>query len=356
MSRNLASLLLGVFFAFVLTLINQFIGAVIPLPSSQSVLGQVLAVVYLGALLFTLMTAAHAAAQLPYRTSTLFAIGTLLGLPMVVLLVLKNSGQQPTLPLALTASNLFLPAGVALIGAGVGRIIKHPNTLLAAAGFAIFFDVVVVTLGTVAQFQKNGSDIISKVSVGAASNILAAPGAKTYSLLTGVTIGPADVLFLAVFFSSLWLLGSKEFPEMKSASRATFPWIFGALFLALILVEVTGIPVPALVPMGVAVLIANYRYRRFREAELRLSAGAIGAGRTPARPRRGARFAGGDSDAQAGGCDTRDKPKRPAPARGYRGGETHRLTAPPHTDRRAPRLGTASCTCSEAVKPTNLAP
>jgi len=72
----------------------------------------------------------------------------------------------PPLWLAATANGLFLPAAAALAGAAIGRVIRHPNTLLAGAGFAVFFDIVVVTMGTVAVLLQKSPHVIASASVG----------------------------------------------------------------------------------------------------------------------------------------------------------------------------------------------
>ena len=280
MPRSLFTLLLGVLAAFGLTLFNQYVGAVTALPPSESTLGHVFSLVYLGFLLYALMVAARAAAELPYRTTTLFAIGFLLLLPLATVFLLKKLEIPLTSFLALTASNLFSLAAAVLIGAGVGRIVKHPNTLLAAAAIALFFDIVVVTMGTVAVLQASGSSGTNLISSVSLNNNLAThvgPNVKTVPILSGVTIGPADVLFLGFFFASLYLLGhtppkdkdAPAFPEMHDAVSETFPWVYVFLLIALAIVEFFYLPIPALAPMGLAVIVSNAKYQRFTATEKR---------------------------------------------------------------------------------------
>jgi len=45
--------------------------------------------------------------------------------------------------------------------------------------------------------------------------------------------------------------------------------MFGLLALALVFVELRGLPIPALAPMGVAVLLANLRHAAFTRQEKR---------------------------------------------------------------------------------------
>ena len=70
--------------------------------------------------------------------------GCLSGVPLAAVFGLARAGAHAPWPLALAANNLFLPVAAALVGAGIGRVIRHPNTLIAAAGFAVFFDIVQV--------------------------------------------------------------------------------------------------------------------------------------------------------------------------------------------------------------------
>lgn len=244
--------------ACILTLVNRFIGMFIPLDKLPLAGQHLVASLYFVALLYSLMRMTRAAALLNATMPTLLIAGLSLATPMGTVLILQQQGVLPPAWLILTANNLFLPVGVALIGTAVGRIIKHPNTLLAAAGFAIFFDIVIVTMGTVAALTATGSQIISMVSVGAGTT-LPQTANKTWSIISGVTIGPADVLFLSVFFASIFLL--------KLESKASFRWMFGLLLVALLEVEWIGLPLPALAPMGIAVLIANAKHAAFTERE-----------------------------------------------------------------------------------------
>ncbi|MBC8141838.1 MAG: hypothetical protein H7Y38_10410, partial [Armatimonadetes bacterium] len=253
--------------ACLLTFVNRFLGRFVPLDDLPKIGEHLLASVYFAGLLYALMRMTRAAALLTVSAPTLLIMGLALAAPMGAVLFSERAQIAAPAWLILTAGNLFLPVGVALIGTAVGRIIRHPNTLLAAAGFAIFFDIVVVTMGTVAVLTQTGSQLISAVSVGAGV-ALPQSSEKTWAIITGVTIGPADVLFLSVFFASIYLL--------RLEGAATFRWVFGLLLLALLEVEWVGLPVPALAPMGIAVLVANAKHARFTAQEKRdLKIGAV---------------------------------------------------------------------------------
>lgn len=258
----------GAWGAFSLTLLNRYLGVKVPIPSAGSAGAHVVSLTYLGFLLFCLLSLARGGALLRVSTGFLVLVGLAFALPMGTVLASGYWNYQPPLYLFLTANNLFLPLGAVLIGASIGRIIRHPNTLLAGAAVAIFFDVVVVTMGTVAQLMQSGSKLIAAVSVGAGPSVPASPLARSIPLLSSVTIGPADVLFLALFLSSVAQMPRIK-PEWDLSLDRNARWMFGLLFLALVLVELVGLPVPALVPMGVAVLIANGRHAAFSKQEKR---------------------------------------------------------------------------------------
>jgi len=263
-NSDAAELVAWVCAACLLTLVNRFLGYVVPIPAFGSAGGHLLALLYLAGLLLALLHTARSAARLPQTTPFLLTMGILLAVPMGIVLLLQHYRVFPPFWLSLTANNLFLPAAAALAGAGIGRVIKHPNTLLAGAGFAIFFDIVVVTMGTVAQLMKANSGLIAAVSVGAGASAVGGGPSMPSRLpdpISGVTIGPADVLFLAFFQSAVY--------QLRLSPRATFAWMFTLLFTALVIVELFGLPVPALAPMGIAVLIANARHSAFTPTERR---------------------------------------------------------------------------------------
>ncbi|MBC8102691.1 MAG: PDZ domain-containing protein [Cytophagales bacterium] len=265
LSQTVVTLTFWALAACLLTLVNRFAGYYLPVSPPGSLGGNLVAVPYLLLLLLTLLLMGRAAARLPVSAPFLLVVGLLFAAPVGGTLLLQQAEVFPPAWLFLTANNLFLPLAAALVGAGVGRVIKHPNTLLAAAGFSIFFDIVVVTMGTVAVLMNSGSNLIAAVSVGAGAPVASggptAVALRQVNPLSLVTIGPADILFIALFFSAVY--------RMNLSRRATFWWMFGLLGTALTLVQITALPVPALVPMGVAVLAANLSHAAFTPQEKR---------------------------------------------------------------------------------------
>ena len=267
--------------AGLLTLVNRYAGQLVPIPAAGTPLAHAVSLAYLGLLLFVLMRAAHASARFTVSIGFQVAAGLALAFPVFIsifsglgaaVISAPFQGLSATLDalpdmVRFLTSNLLGPIGMILLGTGFGRLFRHPNTLLAGAAFAVFFDIIVVTMGTVAQLMKRGSDVIAAVSVGANGSgaapmgRLGFPHGHPIPPLSTVTIGPADVLFIGVFLAAVVAL--------RLSPRATFAWMFSLLLFALILVDTTGLPVPALAPMGIAVLIANGRFAAFTRTERR---------------------------------------------------------------------------------------
>lgn len=139
-------------------------------------------------------------------------------------------------------------AGLALAGA-----IREPNILLPAGIFAAFADFVVVNFGTVkhALSTPKGQALIQAVSAKAPS--------VHPALGTGLTIGPADFLFLGLFLAC-----AQRF-EMGLAKNA---WVLAAvLALSLALVPLLH-AIPALAPMSAAFVLLNWRRFRLTREEV----------------------------------------------------------------------------------------
>ena len=138
-------------------------------------------------------------------------------------------------------------------GMALARGIREPNILLPAGLFAAFADFVVVNFGTVKQALSTprGQAMIQAVSAKAPS-VHPALGA-------GLTIGPADFLFLGLF------LACAERFEMGLVRNA---WVLAAvLAMSLALVPLLH-AIPALAPMSAAFVVLNWRRFRLTREEV----------------------------------------------------------------------------------------
>lgn len=165
---------------------------------------------------------------------------------------------QTVILLKNAALGLLLTLGLTFLGILLSLIIREPNVLLPIALVAIPIDYVgaMTSLGFTQAVVQHAPQIVSAVSVPVPS--IGTPhsvGAHPIGY-----IGPGDALFIACFFAAVQRLGLNE--------RGTFWWVYTLLTIAMLVVLITGLNIAALVPMGVAVIVANFRYFRFQRSEV----------------------------------------------------------------------------------------
>ena len=143
--------------------------------------------------------------------------------------------------------------GLTAFGILLSRIVRERNVLLPAALVAMPIDFVgaMTSIGFTNNVVRRAPEIVSHVSV----HVPHVSGLPVVAL-----IGPGDALFIAFFLAAV--------QRLDMNLRGTFWWMFGLLTLAISEVIAVGFPIGALVPMGIAVLIANFRYFRLQRAEV----------------------------------------------------------------------------------------
>lgn len=137
------------------------------------------------------------------------------------------------------------------LGYLVSFIVREPNLLLPCAVFAAMVDYWSVTWGPLSHMLEKKASVVAAASV-------QMPALGRVSPVTMIGVG--DFLFLALFFGVLY--------RFNMNAKGTF-WIgYALLTVSMFLVLYGRTALPALVPMGAAVIIANYRYFRLRREEL----------------------------------------------------------------------------------------
>jgi len=169
-------------------------------------------------------------------------------LEMRALLLLKSAGLS-----------LLLTLGLTFFGILLALIIREPNVLLPIALIAMPIDYVgaMTSLGFTQAMVQHAPQFVNAVSVAVPSMGTSRGGIGVHPL---AFIGPGDALFIACFFAAVQRLGLNE--------RGTFWWIYGLLTLAMLVVLIQGFPIAALVPMGLAVVIANFRSFHYQRSEI----------------------------------------------------------------------------------------
>lgn len=173
----------------------------------------------------------------------------------------RQVGEVGWVPVILDATAQFgALVWTAGLGALVALVIKEKSMILPVAIFLAGFDCFLVfsPVGPTQYLVKNQSEFFEglAVSVPAAQPTTApeepAPpeGPRVQPL---AFIGPADLIFSMVFFVVLYRFGMKV--------RKTALWLIPVLigYLILVLSGIGGGLLPALVPIGLTVLIVNWR-------------------------------------------------------------------------------------------------
>ena len=152
---------------------------------------------------------------------------------------------------------LLLGFGITLactfLGIALSRIVREANVLLPVALVAMPIDYIgaMTPIGFTQNAVHQHPNMVRAVSI---------PVPTVGGLHPIGFIGPGDALFLAFFFAVVQRLGLNM--------RGTFAWMYGLLTLTMLLVLTTGINIAALIPMGLAMLIANWSAFRLQRSEV----------------------------------------------------------------------------------------
>ena len=155
---------------------------------------------------------------------------------------------------------LIITLGCAFFGILLSRIIREANVLLPVALVAMPVDYLgaMTSIGFTQNAVTSNPKLVQALSV----PVPAVGGAAHHhgALHAIGFIGPGDALFMAFFFAVALRLNLNV--------RGTFWWMYGLLTATMLLVLFTGVAIAALIPMGLAVLIANGRFFRLKREEV----------------------------------------------------------------------------------------
>lgn len=153
------------------------------------------------------------------------------------------------------------------LGALLATLIKEKNIILPIAIFLAAYDffLVLTPWGFTQKLLKVAQPVFKQV----AAQIPTVSAAPTHGIAqAGAYVGMADLVFLAMFFIALF--------RFKMRTRATLYAVLPALIVYLLVVilfggsQIAGFPLaqlPALVPIGLAVLIVNWREFELKKDE-----------------------------------------------------------------------------------------
>jgi|GEM_PF-578554 len=235
----------------------------VPLPHHKPPLAVIISLVLSSTLAFMLLQLWLALAVVAVRprpvVSGLLAIAcSVLGAGLFVL-SLRYGMHRPPVWIEF-GQGLAVTLGCTFLGILLSPIIREPNVLLPVALVAMPIDYLgaMTAIGFTKQMVEKHPSIVKGVSVPVPS----IGGAAHHAGLAPIAfIGPGDVLFVAFFFAVVLRLNMNV--------RGTFWGIYGLLTATMVYVLSPGsINVGALVPMGIAVLVANFAYFKLKREEV----------------------------------------------------------------------------------------
>lgn len=143
------------------------------------------------------------------------------------------------------------------LGILLARLLKDANMLVPICIFLAFFDafLVLTPVGFTQQIMVKQPKLLPAVAL-AIPKVQSAP--TSGPIAAAAFIGPADLLFSAFFFAALY--------RFSMSVRKTALWL-GPTLLAYLVGALAWGPLPALVPIGLCVLLVNYRHLRLTKEE-----------------------------------------------------------------------------------------
>ena len=144
-----------------------------------------------------------------------------------------------------------LPIWTVGLGALLALLLKDRNLLIPVSIFLALFDIFLVftPVGFVQTLMKNHPKLLPAMAH-KIPEIATSPTQTGAPVGTFAHIGPADFLFMGMFFVAIFKFGMP--------GGRTLKWLLVALAVYLPLAFLVG-PVPLLVPIGLAVLFANWK-------------------------------------------------------------------------------------------------
>jgi len=190
--------------------------------------------------------------QMKPRLTALWALLFAVGFVGMVLLPRIGHAGSAGAEIGLAAvQDLLLMLTAAFLGCTISYVIREPNILLPAAVFAGLVDYWSVSWGPLSRIMEKKPSVVAAMSVHVPTPVPGVPGTM---------IGMGDFVFLALFFGVLYRFGMNV--------RGAF-WLGYLLLTAAMLVVLGyGGALPALVPMGVAVVATNIRRFHLNRDEL----------------------------------------------------------------------------------------
>lgn len=180
--------------------------------------------------------------------AALFLVGGLALQVASVLATMRTSGQLAALSNAL--SQFALATWCTGLGALLATLVREKNLLIPIAVFLVLYDAFLVLspVGPTAVAMQAAPQVLPAIALQVP---IARSGPPVGKADVVGYIGPADLVFLGAFFVALF--------RFKLQTRRTLALMVPLLLLYLAIVLFTGVSLPALVPIGLALIVSNWR-------------------------------------------------------------------------------------------------
>lgn len=188
--------------------------------------------------------------RLGMRSTALLCLASALLFIGILLLTRKFELASWLLLILGAFQDLLLMLAAGFLGCIAGLIIREPNIVLPIAVFAGLVDYWNVSLGPLGRIIETKPSLLSAVTVHMPTPM---PGVPV------LMIGMGDFIFLALFFSVLFRLGM----NVKGSFWLGYAFLTATMYVVLVF----GGALPALLPIGIAVIGANRRYFKLRRDE-----------------------------------------------------------------------------------------
>lgn len=180
--------------------------------------------------------------------------------------------QGPVGGVLSSLGNAFLACWCVGLGALLATLIRERNMLLPIALFLAMLDIflVLTPVGPTAKYVQQNPKTFSKIAYNVPKASTKEEKKSTQGKAApGAFVGPADWIFLSMFFIALFKFGLRT----KETSRAMVPTLVGYLLLVLLFgsIKIGSISLgalPALLPIGACVLIVNFREFKLAKDEV----------------------------------------------------------------------------------------
>jgi hypothetical protein len=232
-----------------LAVVRVLLGFVLVPVGALPVANTIVGALFLGAPILALFFAARHA-WTPKLAGLFVVSGFMIQFGFAALAELVFRGHGIAALVSISISQIGLPMWCVGLGALLATLVRDRNILIPIAIFLAAFDMflVLTPVGPTQQILRQAPRVFEAVAASIPQVQTQATGGRVQEMAHA---GPADFVFLAMFFIALY--------RFKMRVDMTMRWVIPVLLVYLLLAVVLHSALPALVPIGLTVLIVNWR-------------------------------------------------------------------------------------------------